>query len=175
MYAIRSYYVNGTNAQTFNTTGSYSSLLGGIAGISLLEINNSAGVNLTGFRTAVIKNLNKINGTFNLGNCILDLYGNVSRTNGYLGGTTSSYLAVLGSGAAGNLFFDPTQNTLQAIYLNRAASGTVFIANDLNISDNIEFVTGVLKTYEDGDPNNGSATIFLAPDAVLIGESYNFV
>lgn len=164
---------NGTNAQTFNTTGSYSSLLGGIAGISLLEINNSAGVNLTGFRTAVIKNLNKINGTFNLGNCILDLYGNVSRTNGYLGGTTSSYLVVLGSGAAGNLFFDPTQNTLQAIYLNRAASGTVFLANDLNISDNIEFVTGVLKTYEDGDPNNESATIFLAPDAELIGENNN--
>ncbi|MDD2636674.1 MAG: hypothetical protein PHW82_14375, partial [Bacteroidales bacterium] len=157
---------NGTNAQTFNSTGAYSGL-----GISLLEVDNPAGVLLTGNGTSVTQNFIKTNGTFNIGTCYLNLYGVVTRTSGYLGGTLNSTLNIYGTGTLGNLYFDPAADKLKILNLERTNTGIINLATDLTITEKINFTNGVLYTYEDNNVANGSQTIFLEPNAQLLTEN----
>ncbi|MEA1873162.1 MAG: T9SS type A sorting domain-containing protein, partial [Bacteroidota bacterium] len=163
---------NGSSAQTFHTTGAYSDVLGE-AGISIVEVDNPAGVQLTGLSTAVTKNFINTNGTFHIGDCSLGLSGIVTRTNGYIGGNSNSELYITGDGTLGNLYFDPTSENLNLLELDRQNTGIVSLATDLNISGSINFINGTLYTYRDNDINNESDTLYLASDAELIGESNN--
>ncbi|MDY0216348.1 MAG: T9SS type A sorting domain-containing protein [Bacteroidales bacterium] len=163
---------NGTSTQTFNSTGAYSGSELLPAGISILEVNNPAGVLLTGNGTSVTKNLIKTNGTFNIGSCYLNLHGIVTRTTGYFGGTANSTLNIYGTGNLGNLFFDPTANNLKVLDLDRT-TGIINLATDLNIENSINFEHGVLYTYLNSVVANGSQTIYLAPDAQLVNENNN--
>ncbi len=163
---------NGSSLQTFHTTGAYSDV-SGEAGISILEVDNSAGVQLTGLSTAVTKNMIKTNGTFHIGDCSLGLSGIVTRTNGFLGGNSNSELYITGDGTLGNLFFDPNSDQLNLLELDRQNTGIINLATDLNIAGSIHFINGTLYTYQDNDINNESDTIYLASDAELIDESNN--
>ncbi len=158
----------GNSTQNFTSTGLYSG-----DGISLLEINNSAGVNLIGNGTTVIKNLNQTLGTFNIGSSELTLIGNITRTSGFFGGTDQSVLNILGQGTLGNMFFDASLNRLKTLNLNRTTSGNIFLATDVNIEESINFDNGVLYTYENGLVANGSKTIYIEPNATLNNENSN--
>jgi hypothetical protein len=164
--------LNGTTNQTFHTTGAYSDVLGE-AGISILEVDNSAGVQLTGSSTAVTKNFINTNGTFHIGDCSLGLSGIVTRTNGCLGGNTNSELYITGNGTLGNLYFDPLADNLKLLEVDRQNIGIVNMATDLNVHQAINFTNGIVYTYLDGNVNNESDTIYLASDAELINENNN--
>lgn len=163
---------NGSTNQTFHTTGAYSDV-SGEAGISIVEVDNVAGVQLTGLSTAVTKNFIKTNGTFHIGNCSLGLSGIVTRTNGYLGGNTNSDLYISGNGTLGNLFFDPVANNLRILEIDRQNTGIVNLATDLKIYQSVTFVNGILFTYLDSNVANGSQTIYLQTGATLDNESSN--
>ncbi|MBN2778059.1 MAG: T9SS type A sorting domain-containing protein [Bacteroidales bacterium] len=163
---------NGSANQIFHTTGAYNDVLGE-AGISIIEVDNPAGVQLTGSSTAVTKNFINTNGTFHIGDCSLGLSGIVTRTNGYFGGNSNSELYVTGNGTLGNLFFDPTANNLQILEIDRQNTGIVNLATDLNVHQSINFVNGTLYTYLDNNIVNGSNTIYLQSYAVLFNENTN--
>ncbi len=161
---------NGISTQTFNSTGTFSSILG-VEGISLLEIDNSAGVNLEGNGITITKNINQVDGTLNIGSTVLTLIGNITRTNGYFGGTSTSELAINGEGELGNLFFDDLCDTLKSITLDRSNSGTAFLATRLNIQESFSFTNGIFYTYLDGSRANGIDSVYLASDADLVNEN----
>lgn len=163
---------NGSSAQTFHTTGAYSDV-SGEAGISIVEVDNSAGVQLTGLSTAVTKNFINTNGTFHIGDCSLGLSGIVTRSNGYFGGNSNSELYISGNGTLGNLFFDPAANNLKILEMDRQNSGIVNLATDLNVHQSINFINGTLYTYLDNNIVNGSNTIYLQDYAVLFNENTN--
>lgn len=161
---------NGTSTQTFHTTGAYNDTEG-TAGISVVEVDNSTGVQLTGSSTAVTKNMISTDGTFNIGDCSLGLCGIVTRTGGYLGGNENSELYIYGEGELGNLFFDPLLDSLKVLDLDRTNSGTAFLATNLNIQESLNFTNGIFYTYMDGNRANGVDSVYLASDALLVNEN----
>jgi hypothetical protein len=168
--------LNGTSSSNLvlnNTTATTLFMNGSPANLNNLTINNSNGVTL-GQSTTIAGSLTLTSGNLNIGSNTLTLNGAVSRTSGYLSGTSSSNLTLGGSNQT--IYFNPSGNTIKNFSVS--TFGSINLGSNLNITGGNSPGLVSVATFASLNSNgyltlksdvNGTAYMALATNSTLTG------
>ncbi len=173
----RAVFFQGSNTQSIQGSGTFD--------IPFVRINKTAGsvkmlanltcVGVNGANAMEIQGTTSIldlNGfTLNLGAA-----GNSSTfnsgivTSGYIKGSSTSTITILGSGSLGTIYFDPTTpgttNVVNNLTLDRSSTGTFSLGNDLNVNGTLTLTNGTIVLGANNLTIGGSGSIAVtSPDA----------
>ncbi len=139
-----------------------------------LQINNSAGVKLSG-NTLVNGTLSFISGFMIIDTNALTLNGTVSGASGAsLTGSNKSRLYINGAGALGTLSFTPGGRILKHLSLDRTnSSGSVTLGSYLNITDTLTLKNGIINSSTIADSITLGSSIF-SPGYLNFNQTGNY-